>query len=78
MAVDVTRLSVYGTMVLKGGFESLRDVHTASLVVTATLSAFVGSFVGAKVMHKITMGLVRRLVGILLLALGTAIAFGLV
>ncbi len=78
VAVDVTRLSVYGTMALKGGLESLRDVHTVSLVVTATLSAFLGSFVGARVMHKVTMALVRRLVGILLLVLGTAIALGLV
>ena len=78
VAVDVTRLSVYGTMALKGGFESLRDVHSASLLVTAALSAFLGSFVGARVMHKITMRLVRRLVGTLLLALGTAIALGLV
>ena len=78
VAVDVTRLSVYGTMALKGGFESLRDAHAASLVVTATLSAFAGSLVGAKVMHKITMELVRRLVGALLLVLGAAIALGLV
>ena len=78
VAVDVTRLSVYGTMALKGGFESLRDVHSASLLVTAALSAFLGSFVGARVMHMITMRLVRRLVGTLLLALGTAIALGLV
>ena len=78
VAVDVTRLSVYGSMALKGGFESLRDGHVASLVVTATLSAFVGSFVGSRVMHKITMGLVRRLVGVLLLALGMAIALGIV
>jgi uncharacterized membrane protein YfcA len=78
VAVDFARLSIYGALVLKGDLSALAEGSALSLLITAIVAAFLGSFVGARLMHKVTLSTVRRLVGALLLALGAAIAAGLV
>ncbi len=78
VAVDVARLSVYGSQAVHAGGSALQEPQAVGLLVTATVSAFVGSFIATKLMRKVTLGAVRRLVGALLLLLGAAIAVGLV
>ena len=74
--VDVVRLTVYGTTFLSAGLAATDDTAIARLVLTATASAFCGSFLGARYMKKVTLGTVRRVVGALLLLLGLSIASG--
>lgn len=78
VAVDFARLSIYGVFVLSDNLGALGKGGAPSLLIAATVAAFLGSFVGARLMHKVTLNVVRRLVGALLLVLGAAIAAGLV
>ena len=78
VAVDLTRLGVYGMAALQGGADPFADPAAFHLVGTATLAAFLGSFLGAKLLPRVTMTFVRRLVGVLLLFLAVAIASGLI
>jgi hypothetical protein len=78
VAVDFARLSIYGSLVLKDDLDALTNEGVLSLLATATVAAFLGSFLGARLMHKVTQSSLRRLVGALLLVLGAAIAAGLV
>lgn len=74
-AVDVVRLSVYG----RGSpGEWLTDPEAAKLLATAILAAFLGSFIGSRLLKKVTLEFVHRLVGAMLLLIAVAIAAGLV
>ena len=71
--VDVARSLVYGATfaaVALGG--SMRPIAIA------TVCAFAGSFLGARLLPKITVGFVRRVTGVLLVVVGVALASGLV
>lgn len=74
--VDAVRLTVYAasftTLGAGLGDESLRPVAVA------TLGAFLGSWTGRRLLHKITIPFIQRLTGILLLLVGTLLATGLV
>ena len=78
VAVDLTRLGVYGAKALQRGADQFSDPAVFQLLATATLAAFLGSFLGAKLLPKVTMTFVRRLVGVLLLLLAVAIGSGLI
>ena len=78
VAVDLTRLGVYGASALQRGTEQFADPVVLRLLATATLAAFLGSFLGAKLLPRVTMTFVRRLVAVLLLLLSAAIGLGLV
>jgi uncharacterized membrane protein YfcA len=72
--VDVARLLVYGAAFYS---VSLGEVEgAAGLVVAATLAAFVGSFVGARLMPKVTLASVRTVMGIMLVVVGLGLASG--
>ncbi|MEE8168939.1 MAG: sulfite exporter TauE/SafE family protein [Phycisphaerae bacterium] len=79
--VDLARLAVYGTSFYRHRF-ALPDAGVndglTRLVLAATICAFVGSFIGARLMKKVTIELIQRLVGGLLILLGIGIGIGLV
>lgn len=77
--VDVTRLAVYG-----GAFAA-RPLGAAlagrggwPLVAAAVVAAFLGSFLGARVLSGVTMRTIRWLVGGMLAVLSGALAAGLI
>lgn len=75
--VDVARLGVY----FAGAAFFAKDLGALTraqlpLIVTGCLAAFVGTVLGARMLHKVTLGAVRSIVGILLLATGAAMAAG--
>ena len=71
--VDVVRLLVYG-----GGRLAVPAPATGWLVAAATLSAFIGSFVGARLVDTVTLRAIQRLVGGLLLVVALLLAAGVV
>ncbi len=75
--VDVTRIVVYGLTVFRERFVTVGGENIL-LVAVATAAAFVGTFTGSRLLRKITMRTVRTIVGILLLAVGAALAAGVV
>jgi hypothetical protein len=71
--VDVVRLLVYGAA-LHGSL----PLDVRRLVIAATAAAFVGSFLGARLLGTVTMRSVRAIVGALLLVVAVALGAGLV
>jgi uncharacterized protein len=71
--VDFSRLGVYLSRFSESG---LRDNLT--LVVAATLSAFVGAFAGSRLLKKITLDIVQLAVTVMLIVLSLALGLGLI
>lgn len=71
--VDVSRLTIYGATFSWG-----RVSDHSGLVMAATLSAFLGAWLGARLLKKITMRAVQVTVSVLLLLLAIALGAGLV
>ena len=73
--VDLVRLAVYGVE-FQGAGVFRGDV--GRLVLIATVAAFVGSFVGARLVHRATLPALQVLVGILLMIVAVGLGSGLV
>ncbi len=75
--VDFSRLLVYGYAFYNNLFMSVsRDLTW--LVSAACISAFIGAFFGRLLLKKMRFQTVRRIIAVMLVALGTAIAIGLI
>ncbi|MGZ6231183.1 MAG: TSUP family transporter [Syntrophales bacterium] len=75
--IDITRLFIYG---LSFNFTQFRELDSGigvNLVVASTLSAFVGAFMGSRLLKKITLKTVQLIVGILLAIVGLGMITGL-
>jgi uncharacterized membrane protein YfcA len=72
VAIDVTRLSAYAAEMRALDWRAL-----GPLVVTATIAAFLGSYLGSRVLPKLTYDGVQRAVAALLLLIGAGLASGL-
>ena len=70
--IDVVRITNYGLSDL-GMLEGMWNV-----VLWGIAAAFVGSYLGRRLMKKVTMEAIHGLVGVLLVLLGAAIASGIV
>ena len=75
--VDVARLVVYGLAILAPLAAGGAGETGWGLVVAATVSAFAGAWIGVRMIGKVTLAGVRRLVGVLLVLVGLALAAGL-
>lgn len=71
--IDISRLTVYFSDILK-----LEDQIDYSLLLAATLSAFVGAVIGNRVLKKITIETVHLVVGVMLLIFSLLLAAGIV
>jgi len=71
--VDFTRLSVYATRFSKAGLG-----ENVLLVICATLAGIAGSYIGNKLLKKITLKFIQTLVAIMLIILSIALGSGLI
>ncbi len=76
--VDCARLIVYGVTLWSTRFEELRSEGITGLIVAGCLAAFAGSFIGTRLLKKVTMRGIQRLVGIMLFLLAAALGSGLI
>jgi hypothetical protein len=75
--VDVARLAVYGVALRDTALGALaNDRRLGALVLVATAAAFLGSYLGARLVPKVTIDAVQTLVGTLVVAFGAGIAAG--
>ena len=74
---DLTRLLVYGVAFFHDWSVEL-DSGIGGLVIAASMAAFLGTFIGSRLIKKITMRLIQLIVGVMMLALGMGIATGLI
>lgn len=75
--VDLARLLVYGVAFYTVQFTKL-DAGIGGLVIAATLAAFVGSYLGARLVKKVTLRAIQVIVGVMLVVIGVGMASGLV
>ena len=71
--VDCTRLSVYGAH-----FSRAAGARNLPLLATATISAFLGAFIGSRLMKKVTLHSIQLLVAVMLLGIAAGLATGLI
>lgn len=71
--VDFTRLSVYASNL------KLSDLNSnATLIVVVTLAAFLGAFLGNKLLKKVTLKFIQTIVAILLILMSLGLGLGLI
>lgn len=75
--VDLARLLVYGAAFWNAKFAALPS-EAWQLVGISTGAAFVGSYVGAKLVKKVTLHSLQLVVGLMLVVIGIALVAGLV
>jgi uncharacterized membrane protein YfcA len=78
VVVDVSRLIVYGSTFFSRDFSILAEKGGVGLVVAGSLAAFLGAFIGSRLLKKIAMRAIQITVGILLLLLSISLGAGLV
>jgi len=74
---DFTRVTVYLALFAAAGGQA-GDFDGWGLVAVGSLSAFCGVLLAKRFLHKVTMGAIQVLVGILLFGVGTALITGLI
>jgi len=75
--VDLARLLVYGAGFYIAQFAQL-DSGIGGLVFAATFAAFVGSYLGARLVKKVTLRALQIIVGVMLVVIGVGMASGLI
>ena len=73
--VDTARLSIYGWAAYTGQFSELKGV--AWLLLAASLTAFLGSYIGSKWIGKVAFKALQIFIGIMLIALGFILILGI-
>lgn len=76
--VDVSRLTIYGLGAWQENAAGIREAGGWGLVAAAVGAAFLGAFVGKRLLGKVTLDQVRTVVGVMLLGTGGLLASGLV
>jgi hypothetical protein len=76
--VDLSRLLAYGAGFLGEQFKQLADQGNLVLLVSATLSAFIGSYFGKKLLKKATLPTLQKGVAGFLLLFSLALGMGLI
>jgi uncharacterized membrane protein YfcA len=76
--VDAVRIVVYAATYLMVGRSHPIGADQWPLIVTGVLAAFAGILLGKRFLHKVTMGAVQTLTGILLLVIAFGLGSGLI
>ncbi len=71
--VDVSRIIVYGFT-----FDLILIENQLTLILLATISAFLGIFLGSRLLHKVTIGFIQKLVAVMLYTLGGLLCAGII
>ena len=74
--VDLARLATYAASFTAGGLDP--EGREGLLVIVGTLSAFAGAYVATRHLDKVTIATVRYSVAALMLAIGAALAVGVI
>ena len=70
--IDFTRLALYATRFGQSGLG-----HNLALILSATLAALAGAYLGRRLLQKITFKLIQKLVTVLLLLISIALGTGI-
>ncbi len=76
VVVDVSRLAIYGVTFFSKHFTTLGGHGETGLIVAGILCAWLGSFIGVRLLKSITIKTVQAIVGSMLLVLSVALGIG--
>ena len=76
--VDLARITVYGTSFLGDDLREIWQGPGWTVLAGATVSAFVGSFVGARLIRKVALTTLQRTVGAMLMLAALALGAGVI
>ncbi len=76
--VDTARLIIYGAAFLGGHVLAVRQTGIGGLIAAGTVSAFVGSYLGARLSRTMTLESLHLIVGVMLIGIGVALVTGLI
>lgn len=76
--IDIFRIAVYGMTFIKMDLDMLEREGALGMIVVGIIAAFLGSFIGSRLLKKMTMDVINTIVGIMLMLLGLAIGSGVV
>lgn len=76
--VDISRIFTYGLTFISQHFDALKGSDVINLVVIGSLAAFIGSFIGSRLIKKITLRTIQLIVGALMFLLAIALATGII
>ena len=71
--IDISRMSVYFTNISK-----VKDSLNLNLLIVATLAAFIGVYLGNKLVKKITITTIQKIVAFMIIVFAIALGFGIV
>jgi uncharacterized membrane protein YfcA len=78
VVVDISRIIVYGVIVFSKNLAVIQNQLGIGLIAAAILTAFIGSFIGSRLIKKITMRTIQVIVGILLFFVSIMLGVGLI
>ncbi len=78
VGVDTARLIVYGATFVTHEFSGLAGHEATGPILAGTMAAFVGSFIGNRMLKKVTMRTVQLIVGVMLILLSVALGAGMI
>ncbi len=78
VVVDFSRLMIYGSVFFTRHFDLIIEAGGISLIGAVSMAAFLGAFVGKRLMKKITLRVVQLIIGIGLLILSVGLISGLI
>lgn len=78
LLVDAVRIAGYGAIVFGAQLGEMLRTRDGALVLAGALAAFVGVVIGKRYLHKVTMRLIQRLTGTLLVLIALLLGLGLV
>lgn len=76
--VDVSRLIIYGATFTTKDLSTLQSQGTLGLVIAGSLSAFMGSFLGSRLLRTITLQWLKIFMAVMLILLSIALGIGLI
>jgi len=76
--VDLARVMVYGWSFVAQDISEIRTETSLTLILCATIAAFLGTYLSSRFMKSITMSLVRRWVSVMLIVIAVAMGTGVI
>ena len=76
--VDISRLIIYGATFFSRDFAILEKEGVTGLVIAGSLAAFLGAFIGSRLLKKITMHTIQIIVGVMLALLAVGLGSGMI
>lgn len=78
IVVDISRISIYGVTFISKDIAAMEGQGVVGLVMVGMIAAFVGSFLGSRLLGKVTMRSIQMLVGCMLIAVAIALGMGII